>query len=302
VRTGGKGSFALGAAVLACCAAAAGPALAGSAGSDGQNHRAAIRDAGKLLARVNLPAGATPSSQEPSGDGGVLAAPALTEGVEKLVDEHAWWTVNESPAQVLNYVESHVPGGGKTDITCHGGGGGEPDWTCVTFAFPPRKGVLGVRELVVEMVGIGDGSTGVRADAEVQWIINRPASEVVPTGVQAIHIARGRPGKRISENITDASTVNKIIQLFNALPVIQPANYHCPAERGPLVRFAFRASATGQTLARAAVLAQVGPGQNGCEGMSFSIGGRQQDGLAGGRAFLRQVGKLIGVRLTERPS
>jgi hypothetical protein len=291
----------IGASVLATCAAAV-PALAangGMRGTDAQNHQAAIQDAGALLTRVQVPESAAPSSQEPSGDGGVLAHPALTDGAQNLVDRYAWWTVSESMAEVLKYEQSNPPPGGRLEASCGGGGSDQPQWRCLAFVFSPRHDVLGVRELVVEMVGLADGSTGVRADAEVQWLINRPANEKVPAGVRAIQIRRGPPGHTISEKVTDPSTVRKIIRLFDALPVLQPGFWGCPRESGPAVRFGFRDTPDGPNVASASVLAGVGGTNTGCDAMSFTIGGRRQPALVRARHFLRAVGHLLGVKLTQ---
>jgi hypothetical protein len=297
-------SFALGAAVAVACAGAA-PALAGGRGSrrtDAQNHQAAVKNASALLSRINLPAGAIRSSTEPTGDGGALGGPAFTEGVEKLVDKHAWWTVSAAPNQVFSYIESHPPRGGTENTTC-AGGGTQRSWSCVGFGFPERAGVLGVRELAVKVVGLGNGSTGIRADAEVQWIIVRPASERVPSGVGEIEVARDGPHGGEAVAVGDPSTIHKIIRLFDALPVVQPGSWHCPAipSSAAMDSFSFRPPGGGPALARASVRADVGRSDTGCDAMSFSIGGRRQMPLVGARRFLLAVGHLLDFRLTQKP-
>jgi hypothetical protein len=292
--------------VLVCCGALiAGPAVAGSnghRGTDAQNHQAAARDAAALLNRVRLPSGATPSSREPTGDGGVLAAPPFIEGVEKLVHQHAWWTVHEPPDQVFSYIESHPPRGGTTNMTCSGGGN-QPSWSCVGFAFPARAGVLGIRELAVKVVGLRNGNTGIRVDTEVQWLINRPVSEKVPSGVGEIEVTRSGPSRGEAVAVGDPATVHRIIRLFDALPVLQPGVWHCPAIRSnaAIDSFSFRPAGGGRALARASVRADVGSGQTGCDAMSVSIGGRPQMPLVGSRHFLLAVGHLLRFRLTQRP-
>jgi hypothetical protein len=292
----------IGVSVVAACGAAV-PALALSHAprrTEAQNHQAAIRDASRLVQRVVLPPGSAPSSQEPSHDGGVLARPALTVGVTNLVDEHGWWTVDEPMPKVFRYEKSHPPDGGTVDTTCGSGGNERPPSTCVGSSFSPRRGVLGVRELVVEMVDLGNGTTGVRADAQVQWIVPRSASEVVPSGAKVVDIAAGG-GKHYV--VTEPSQVSRIVMLIDRLPTLQPGLWHCPAVRSDarIVRFDFRASRVGSALARASVRANIGNNDTGCDAMSFSIAGKSQTALVHARSFLRAVGQLLGVRLTERP-
>jgi hypothetical protein len=293
-------------AVLSGCVAVATPALAGRGRSDrtdAQNRHAAARDASQLLRRVKLPAGAMPSSREPGGDGGVLGSPPFSEGVQNLIDRHGWWTVNEPPDQVLGYITSHPPYGGVKNTTCSGGGN-QPSWSCVGFGFPARAGVLGFRELTVKVVGLGNGRSGIRTDAQVQWIIVRPAGERVPPGVGEIVVARSGQHGGEAVAVGDPSTMHKIIRLFDALPVLQPGAWSCPAvpSKAALDSFSFQPAGGGRALARASVRADVGRSNTGCDAMSFSIGGRRQLPLVRARRFLLAVGHLLQFRLTQRPT
>lgn len=298
---------AIGASVLACVAAGAASALAGSASvrrTTAQNHHAARRDASALLGQVPLPNGATRSSQEPAGDGGVLAGPAFMIGVGNLVDDHSWWTVNEGLNQVFDYVQSNPPHGGTLDTTCGSAANTQPQWKCLGFSFSPRPGVLGVRELVVSIVALGDGSTGIRADTEVQWIVPRSPAEKVPAGTRIVHVVKVVPGQRpsVSRTVTSRSEVHKIVRLIDRLPTVQPANYHCPAQTSsvPVVSFTFQSSANGSVLARASVRSDVLNDDSICEAMTFRVDGRSEPALGRARGFLTAVGRLLGVTLTSR--
>jgi hypothetical protein len=299
-------SIAVGAAVLAAGAATV-PALAighGAPRTETENHRAAVQDAGRLLSKVNLPPTAASSPTEPAGDGGRLSGPPSTPGVSKFVDRHQWWTASGSPDQVLNYVRSHPPPHGKLSFSgaaaqCQPGqapSGCHTTSQFVAFQFPPAPGMLGLRLLLVEVTALGDSTTGVRTDGQVQWIVPRAADEVVPSDVTLIEV---RKGDRLHRVVTDRSEVRQIIRLIDRLPVLQPGSWHCPAFRsGPQVRFAFRGERGGPALARASVRSDVGNSDTGCDAMSFSIGGKAQPGLVQARHFLRAVGRLLGVRLT----
>ena len=78
------------------------------AGSAAANEAAARSDASSLLAQVPLEPGATPSADEPAGDGGLLSHAAGGPATPNLVDEHAWWVVPGGRAQALAYVNAHA--------------------------------------------------------------------------------------------------------------------------------------------------------------------------------------------------
>ena len=59
----------------------------------------------------------------------------------------------------------------------------------------PVGRLFGSRELLVQVTKLADGGTGVRVDAQVQWIIPRPVSERIPRGVHEIDVTRAAPGE-----------------------------------------------------------------------------------------------------------
>jgi hypothetical protein len=292
---------------MCCGALAAGPALAGGAGhhrTSAQNRRAAVRDADRLVKELSLPSGATASTSDPGRLGG---SPAHQVG--NVVDRHGWWTSSESPTAVLGYVKSHPPAGGQQTLSgqteqCQPGQFPPSHCTATSrwigFSLPAKPGVLGTRRLLVEVVQLSDGSTGIRADAQVQWIIPRPRSERVPSGVRVIDVERtgSRP---LSRAITDPAQVRRIVALIDRLPTLQPGVWNCPAIRAQpgVVRFIFRDSRHGAALARASVRATVGSSDTGCDAMGFSIRDQRQTALVRARHFLRSVGRLLDVQLTE---
>lgn len=280
------------------CAAAV-PALAGpghrtSAG----NRRAAVADAGQLLTRVVLPDGAHRVSKPDHWQLGQAARPAATP----MVDRHAWWRVNRPFSRVLDYVRTHPPRGGSLEGTASSGPG--PPWEAVTFAFPAEPGVLGIRWLTVSMIQLSNRSTGIRTDALVQWIIPRPAAERVPSGVTVIEVSRRIPGQppTVARTVSGRSHVRQIIKLIDRLPTLQPGVWSCPAQRSApaIVTLTFRARPGAVPLARASAPADSGNSETGCDAMSFSIRGRRQTALVHTRHFFAAVGRLLGIRLTER--
>jgi hypothetical protein len=141
-------------------------------------HRRARADAKNLLSRVLLPIGAVKLSQEPSGDGGALSLPVTRPaGVPQLVDEHAWWRVPGSAASALDYVGAHPPRAGKLTLSgSQGAIDGPPASRFVGFSWPPVDKLLIGRQVLVDAVDLAGGGAGVRVDAQVEWIVPRPAS------------------------------------------------------------------------------------------------------------------------------
>lgn len=277
-----------------------------------QNRQAAVRDSGQLLGRVNLPPGATASAQEPAGDGGTLKHAPATPGTPNLVDQIRWWTVNESPQQVISYVKAHPPSGGNQNFSGSQGhctpntsppAGCQEVSSFLGFTFHAMRGVLGLRVLTVEVAQLKDGSTGVRVDADDVWISVRSASERVPAGVRVIDVVRGAPGQTptVSKTVVRASQVRRIIDLIDDLPIIQPYATHCPAQRpAPMDTFTFRATKRGPALAQASVRSNVGNSTTGCDAMTFYIRSKSEPALGQARSFLQAVQRLLGVKLTAR--
>jgi len=131
---------------------------------------------------------------------------------------------------------------------------------------------------------------------------SRPASELIPTGVRVVQITRARRGQApsLSITLTSRAKVQATIAMIDRLPSVHPGTgaFACPdiPVNPPVVTLTFRASARGAVLAQAsqAVNASAGPP---CQPMSLSIRGHAEPSLAGGLAFLRKLGRLIGVIL-----
>lgn len=196
--------------------------LASGAPAAGNKARAQS-DATSLLEGLVLPQGATQTSTEPGGDGGVLATPASgPPATPNVVDDHAWWTVPGSPQSVLAYLDAHAPAGSAPDLR---GSGTDPsrkpsDFWWVGFARPPITGVLDIRWLIVEVVQLPDGSTGLRADAEVVWITPRPPSEQIPAGATQLRVGVSSAKTNLQPpfTVTEQSQIEAVAALLNALP------------------------------------------------------------------------------------
>lgn len=295
--------------MLAGCVAAAvasseGRSAAGP-GARGRTARAAaVHDAARLLSRLVLPPGADTSAREPAHDGGVLANPGSRPATPNLIDRRGFWTVPGQPQIALGFIEAHRPAGSKLVETGSGGGGGKPTSWLAAFSWPPVAGVLGTRWLVVEVVGLPGGATGLRADAQVVWVSSRPASEQIPRGARVLDVSVARPGAKplLSITVTSRGKVRAVVAMVDELPMVQPGAISCPAELTgvPVVTFTFRARRGGSALARASELADVTQPATACDAMTFTIRGHAEPSLLAGRAFLRSAQAVLGVTLARR--
>jgi hypothetical protein len=263
----------------------------------------ATADGSKLLARLNLPTGATGASSEPAGGGSALAHPASTPGTPNLVDQHRWWVVAAKPDQALAYVEAHPPAGSKKVGWGSGGGPGGPTVSSVTYGWPATAGVLGTRQLVVELVRLGHGRTGVRADAQDVWITPRPDSERVPARVNRLTVTLVRGGKVAQGpyTLTSHAKIHAAAAVINSLPLFPPGAYSCPADFGVTVRMQFYSGA------RVKPAAVAGLDVFGCQTVALTVGGRGYPALAGWAAFgptrsaTQRVERALGLHLDTQP-
>lgn len=290
----------LGAGVAVATLVAIAVSLATVAGAavptESRNKIAATDDALVLLGRLVLPADAARSGSEPAGDGGTLAHPFSGPPITpNAIDDHAWWVLPEPPAFVLQYIQAHPPSGGRPAFSGTGttGVAGQPTATGVGFAWPPIRGALSTRSLLVEVVALADGSTGVRADSQVVWITPRPAAERVPNGARRLVVTVTRSGRIIQGplTITSPAAVRRVVALLNALPAAQPGVTSCPADFGSAIRLDLYTRAGAGPLA----VATVDP--SGCGAVTLTLGGRREPPLAGGFALARRLSRALGVKI-----
>jgi hypothetical protein len=209
---------------------------------------------------------------------------------------------------VLGYIGAHTRHP-ATGIASQFWAGGR--WSQLQFEFPPVPGVLFIRSLVVTVTGLGDGFTAVRADAEVAWVIPRPPGEQIPAGVSEVDVMRGRPGHQpvVSVTVTDPATVATIVMLVNSLQTAQPTLgvsclyrqpcLSCGAD-SPVVTFSFRVERGGPIIAHTTQPASANEPM-ACDLMRLTLRGRPQTPLVGGAAVVRNVQRLLKVKLVVTP-
>jgi hypothetical protein len=274
---------------------AGGVSAYGAARSAAANKLAAETDAATLLASLNLPTSAVRQAGEPAGDDGTLTQPASGPPVtSNVVDDHAWWVVPETTQQVLAYIDDHPPAGGRPSLSGQSIGPGRPTVTVTGFGWPSVPGHLGIRWLVVAIVPLQDGSTGVRADSEVVWITPRPRSERVPATARRVVVTNSRGTTLVQGPITVTSraTVARIVSLLNRLPAAQPGSYSCPADFGWHVRLAFYANQDPRSSPIAVATIESG----GCGAVRLTLAGKAQPLLADGYTATKRLGALLHVK------
>ena len=264
------------------------------------HRQAAQRDAIRLLARAVLPPGVSATAGEPAGDGHVLSSPGSFAALTKHVDRHRWWTTADPLFAVNKFLHTHVPAHAR--LTAWGYGGLPPS-ASVSYAFPPVGHVLGTRWLVVSIVALAGGGTGLRADADVQWIVPRPGAERIPRSVRVLDVAVGPPHAAPSTRVivVNRAKVARLASWINGLEITQPGALNCPASTGdaPVVTFTFRRELGGAVIARASELASAVEPTTACDPMTLTIEGHPWPPLLGGAAVVHAAQRLLGVRLAR---
>jgi hypothetical protein len=277
-------------------------------------NRAAAREAAReTIGHLLLPAGAVRVRHEPSGDHELLAPSRQIDDPDMAhVILTSWWIVPRSAAQVLRYVGNHSsPGALQNESGAQQVSGASSHSLGSYWAFPGHG--IARRHLQVTVMRLVDGRTGVMASADVDWVVPRPASEAVPSGVHSIVLRLVRPGHgnnqgSSTEMTLDASRViTPAISLVDSLPAEQPVElpcaeflttYRCPAHpAGPgslSVRFLTRRG--GATLAQARVGIPVDWAYTGVIGdpVRFWVHGRRAHALTGAK-FVSKMLALVGL-------
>jgi hypothetical protein len=125
-------------------------------------------------------------------------------------------------------------------------------------------------------------------------------SKTIPRGARILRISvhgslEGEQPTQRPLLVTSVRKIDEIVALLDALPAAQPGIRSCPADFGIEVRLAFRTAHGTTPLA----LAEVDP--QGCGGVRLAIGDKPQPGLEGGRSLIRQIDRVLGVKLDVSP-
>lgn len=261
-------------------------------------------DAQALLGLLRLPAGASVSPAEPAGDGGVLARPGVgPAATPNAVDVSESWTTPGSPHEALAYITAHLPDSPTVSTHGYAGGPGTPTNGYRAFQWPADAEHPGL--LVINGVALADGSTGIRADAQVVWETLRPAGEVFPAGsLMRITVGSSIPSNRPHQRplmVISQAKIRKLTAALNALEAAQPGTLFCPSDPGISIRLAIYTRGS----LRPEAVAVVDPW--GCSSVHVEIAGRHEPPLQStlpdtDEPLLNAIDRITGVRLRVTPS
>jgi hypothetical protein len=263
--------------------------------AEAERKAAAEADAQELLGELQLPEGALQVNSNPAG-GGWLSGAADVPATGNLVDRHAWWTVPGEPQAVERFIEAHPPGGQQRWIQGTNSGPGGIDFV-VGYRWPTVNPVLQNPTLVIQLVALPEGRTGVRADGMVVWLAPFPPADAIPGAAQVLEVVVTRHHETaLSVNVTEATKVAAVRSMIDAMPVNAGGVCEGPEVTASAV-FTFRAATGGPALAVATVPGEgeVEPGV--CLPMRLNLpeSGRSvqlEDG-----PFIREVQALLGVKI-----
>jgi hypothetical protein len=265
-----------------------------------ESELSAQADAAAMLAALTLPPGSDESSTDPAEGGSALSSPGFgPPATPNAVDDHVWWIVPLTPTETVAYIYAHLPPCTTLPTSI-------PANTISGFTWPGNPGTL-----VVWAVGLANGSTALRVDAQVVWIIPRPASERIPTGARLLKISGHEAGRkrfkrikseraavlgRLPSHVTSTAQIEKVVALLNDLRVHQPGERHCPIAPAGSVQLTFYTNPSAPPLAIATIHTE------GCGGVSLTIDGITEPGLEGGWYLVEEISRILEIRpASEKP-
>jgi hypothetical protein len=269
--------------VSAPSASSSAPAPSSAAGQS--TKQSAEAAAAAILAEFVPPRGARRLAGPPDLPDGREQHPQSSLVSNSMVDEAAFWEAPGDPQSLLSWEQARLAGNG---FTLGDADFGPPSWDR-EFDLA-AAGVLTNRELIVEVVGTGNGQTAIRLDADVAWQPSRPVDDVVPDAARVVTISElasvspqaKRPPAPVT--ITGLTVVGRLAALVDSLPVSPLSNgaVSCPAALGGGLQLAFR-TRTGRP-----VVALVRTDQT-CGMVDFTVTGQQPLGLENNTNVDRQI-------------
>jgi len=202
-----------------------------------------------------------------------------------MVDEAAFWEAPGDPQSLLSWEQARLTG---RRFALGDASFGPPSWDR-EFDLP-AAGALTTRELIVEVVGAGNGQTAIRLDADVAWQPSRPPGDLVPNAARVVTISElaganphaKRPPAPVT--ITDPTVVGRLAALVDSLPVspLNNESVSCPAATGGSLQLDFRTRTGGPVV----TLVQT---DQACGMADLTVTGQQQLGLENNPSLDRQI-------------
>lgn len=269
-------------------------------------HRsAAVANADQILGAIVLPAGGSRVAHAPSGAKALFRQrPFVQLFYEAQVDLHQFWVSPASEDSTYSSIRSHLPAGSTFQLSAVGGYDAE-----YAYELPAVDArVLGIRQLVILLVPLSNGSTAVRIDAQVQYLVPWKPGQRIPATARFLQITKGpwnSNAPRVVATINRRATVRRIAKLVEALPFEGNDNgvaVSCPnASANALTdTFTFRATPQGPVLAKLTEAANAGTSPDLCDDPTLTIRGHRDPPIAGGGQLLTEVDRLLNVHLTAR--
>jgi hypothetical protein len=208
-----------------------------------------------------------------------------------LVDLHQFWRVPGDLRSVFDWIESHPPAGsaGQEGGAMGNRGGIVAQYVGYSFLTPHWGGAPAETLLFTGVRARGRGAA-VRVDAQVVWLLKRPASERIPGGVRAILFEARGGGQADGGRVFNRHRIRRVTALIDSLPAAQPGAFSCPGSPGQSMRLVFLDGA-GHRLSTAYV------DGGGCEIVNLWIHGRPQHALQGNPNLIRNLSSALGINL-----
>lgn len=185
----------------------------------------------RVFSELRLPPGAVSTTATPpaalSFPGTFIGGSTLAGPTSIAVNQSVFWQVPGAPADAAAFVAGHLPRGVSGTTTSGPVQNRGSDEYEVHTTIVPTAGVADA-SLSAEAVPFGQG-TMLRVDASAEWYPARTPGEEVTADDTVVVATEGpqgatTPSARVT--VSDAATVNRLANLFNALPTM-------PAYAGP---------------------------------------------------------------------
>jgi hypothetical protein len=234
----------------------------------------------------------------------MLSRPAETTASGDRVDLHRLWVVPQRPEAVDEFFESHLPPGSR--LAGHGTSGvaGEIKSWEVDYGWEAEPDVLSSRSMVVEIVALPGGQSGVRADAQEIWLAPTPPADFVPASARLLEVKVTISGQEqvLAKRTADARTVAAVRAMIDRMPLNPGGICHGgPGRGGAEATFTFRASSSGPVLAIGSVTADVEAQEGPCQALALSLPARGRTVRLEFGPFIREVQSLLGVQIYVSP-